>query len=192
MALNSESVFAVYNAEIRRHKAVKLTIGKSRQFMDRVQYLPETEHELENVSSLPQAKNFEALCSDLEPDGATLYMLYRILSKTCHAGPNVIDQYLTPSDDGELNALHRMPLRPGMDPLLTTFIVAASRILAGRAVDYIDPDRTRRSELRAAARDLGIPPELKLSAAAYQRIGQAQQSRTRAKRRGKSRRKHAD
>jgi hypothetical protein len=192
MALNGESAFAVYNAEIRRHRAVKLTVGKSKQFRDRLEDLPETDDELENVSSLPQAKNFEALCSDLDPDGATFYLLYRILSKTCHAGPYVIDQYMTSSIDEELDALHRMPLRPGMDPLLMTFVVAASLILAGRAVDYIDPARTRRSELRAAARDLGIPPELKLSAAAFQRIRQAEQSRTRAKRRGKPGGKNAD
>jgi hypothetical protein len=65
------------------------------QFRDRLEHLPESDSELENVSSLPQGKNFEQLCDDLEPDGPTLYLLYRILSKTSHAGPYTVDQYMT-------------------------------------------------------------------------------------------------
>jgi hypothetical protein len=166
MALNSESVFGIYNAEVRRRRAVRVTVSKTMQFRDRLEHLPESDSELENVSSLPQAKNFEQLCGDLEPDGPTLYLLYRILSKTSHAGPYTIDQYMTaaepdPDDEGQpgdIDALHRLPLNPGIDPPLASFLAAASLVLAGRAVDFIDPARTRRSELRRAARTVGIRP----------------------------------
>ena len=146
MAMNRESAFAMFNEEVRRNRSVKFTIGKSQQFADRVT-LPVDPDTLDNVSSLPQARNFEVLCEDLEPDGATLYLLYRILSKYCHAGPSVIDQYMTPSESAGddpggdslnyIEALHRLPLRPGMEPTITSFVAAAALIISGRAVDFI-------------------------------------------------------
>jgi hypothetical protein len=182
-ALNRESAFAQFNEEIRRTKAVRVTLGKSRQFAGRLELLPDEPDEMEGVSSVAQARNFAALCEDLEPDGATLYLLYRILSKYCHAGPFVIDQYLTPTEaDPGIPALHVRPERPGMEPELTAFLAAAALVVAGRAVDFIDPARTRRSELRRAARELGIPAELRLSARAQQRIDEAEKVRRQASR----------
>lgn len=187
MALNRESAFAQFNEEIRRTRAVRVTLGKSRQFADRVELLAQEPEELSGVASLAQARNFSVLCDDLEPDGATFYLVYRILSKYCHSGPFVIDQYLTPDEDtGDIAALHVRPDRPGIDPELTTFVAAAALILAGRAVDFIEPSRTRRSDLRRAAHELGIPTELRLSAHARQRIDKAEKSRRRAQRKRRS------
>ena len=56
-------------------------------------------------------------------------------------------------------------------------MLAASLVWAGRAIDYLDKDHVRRSELRAAAASLGIASEFKLSEAAVLREAVARKAK---------------
>lgn len=50
-------------------------------------------------------------------------------------------------------------------------LIACCLVWSGRVVDYLDPVRTRRNDLRRAARNLGIKPELPVHYQAHQRGG---------------------
>ncbi len=180
MALNSESSFALHNNEISAREALRKTIGESKQFADRLKDFPDLDDKLENVSSDAQAKYFWRLCEDLAPDGKTLYLLYRMLSKMCHPSGFVIDRFVRMDEEGEVTALGWRPLPHDEDPGLMYFLAVMSLVYAGRAVDFIEPSRSRRSELRDAARAAGFPAELRLTPEADQRIAKAEQKRRRA------------
>lgn len=117
------------------------------------------------------AKGFYNLCNDLVPGGADAYSSYRMLSQYSHASVLVIDEYLQATDTGPGLALRIEPIEP--NGATWTNMLAASLVWAGRAIDYLDKDRVRRSELRAAAAALGITSELQLSEAAVLREARA-------------------
>lgn len=188
MAQNSESPLALHNNEIVARDALKRTIGESKQFAERVAEFPTLDGKIEDVSSDAQAKHFWRLCEDFAPDGKTLYLLYRILSKHSHPTGFVIDRFVRMDVFGDVKALGRRPLPNDDNPDFWYFIAVLCLVYAGRAVDHIDPTRSRREELRAAARAVGLPPELKLTPEAQQRIARAEQSRRRATWKGRRRR----
>lgn len=177
MALNDESWSALQNNEIRAREALKKTIGESRQFADRLKDFPALDEKIPNVSSDAQARSFARLCEDLAPDGKTFYILYRVLSKQCHPTGFVIDRFIQVKDGGEIEALFPRPT-PGADASLWLFMSAMCLVDAARAVDFIDTTHSRRSELQAAARQVGIPRELSLTAEALQRIRRTEQDRS--------------
>jgi hypothetical protein len=119
-------------------------------------------------------RSFEQRCNDLSPGGADAYVVYRIMSEQVHAGALVVDNYLVP-DESDLGVRLRIDPKPATteEVALWTFHIAASFVWAGRAVDYFDRRHLRRTELRTAAKKLGISSELKLSTAANMRIAKA-------------------
>lgn len=184
MAQNNESADALYNREIGAIEAIKVTVGKSRQFGSRLAEFPELADKIADVSSDRQAKYFQQLCEDFAPDGQALYLLYRILSKYCHPSGFVIDRFLRTDDEGGVAALGHLPLPDSEDLRLWYFVATLCLVYAGQAVNYIEPTRTRRGELRSVARRIGIPPDLELTQEARQRIAGADQVRRRAAWRG--------
>jgi hypothetical protein len=122
---------------------------------------------LEKLETTASVRHFQHVCDDLVPAGGDAYITYRSMSHLTHASGLVVDLYLE-SDDGPAGLARRMtPKEPSA--LSWTFIVAASLVWAGRAVDFLDKKRLRRSELRSAARAIGTTSELKLSDAARAR-----------------------
>jgi hypothetical protein len=128
---------------------------------------------LETTAGGP-ARNFEQLCDDLHPGGASAYFPYRVLSMYAHATVALVDDYLEPNEDGELGAM-RLDPKPTASAAWRGLLVS-SLVWSGRAVDYFDQDHRRRSQLRAAARELGIESALQLSPA----VGRRQRAARRA------------
>lgn len=94
------------------------------------------------------------------------------MSMESHASAIVADQYLRVVDPtaGPMELVPR-PKRGADDGWL--HLLAACMVWAGRALDFFDSTRSRRSYLRAKARGLGVPQVLELSPAYHQRMIQA-------------------
>jgi hypothetical protein len=75
-----------------------------------------------------------------------------------HPTAFLVDLYLEERDTEIGIALRHVGDQPKPGPYLA--FVVASLIWAGRAVDFLDRTKSRRSELRSAARRLGITSEL--------------------------------
>jgi hypothetical protein len=129
---------------------------------------------LETTAGGP-ARNFEQLCGDLVPGGASAYFPYRVLSMYSHATEALVDDYVEPNEEGELGAMRLDPKPTGS--AAWRGLLVCSLVWAGRAVDYFDQDHRRRSQLRAAARELGIESALQLSLAAGRRQRAARRAR---------------
>lgn len=127
--------------------------------------------ELETHSALP-ARRFDLLCEDLAPGGKEAYLYYRVMSMESHASPMVVDQWVDVADGPEQKLLLN-PVPRDRPEESWLYLLAASLIWAGRALDFFDGHRTRRNYLRSMAREVGVVPQLELSDAYYVRIRQA-------------------
>jgi hypothetical protein len=113
-------------------------------------------------SSNAAANNFHDLCLDLQRAGYDAYATYRMMSHFSHASVIVADEYLREPDPGV--AAFGLRMEPDQPPASTwSFMVAASLVWAGRAVDYFDSVNLRRSELREAAQLLNTTTDMKPS-----------------------------
>lgn len=135
------------------------------------------------------ARGFHNICDDLVPGGADAYTIYRVLSQYSHASIRVVDGYLQATSTGPGVVLRTNPAEP--DAATWTNVLASCLVWAGRSNDYIDGDKTRRSELRAAANALGINSELQLSPAAVLREASAKKAKKVAAKKTKPKKKQA-
>lgn len=107
---------------------------------------------------------------------AELYVYHRVMSRYCHASVHVVDEYLELTDDGEdVQALRLHPKAGETDTW--RYFLALAMLWAARAVDFIDPSRMHRSELRALSRELSVTSELRLTSAAQARMAMAERER---------------
>ncbi len=127
--------------------------------------------ELPSKSSGP-ARNFNQMCDDLALAGVDAYVYYRLASEQSHPSVFVADQYLESADKDGI-VLLTVP-RATVADAGWLFLTAASVVWAQMAVNYCDPERRRRNELRAVARKLQIKAELTLSDAAWKRLNAGQ------------------
>jgi hypothetical protein len=152
---------ALANKHVRQRKALINTLNES-------QSLAALTANLRDEEPIPDdgevtGDSFKAICDSLEPGGADAYAQYRLMSSMTHASAFLCDFYLL--DDSTVPfagfRLRDEPQQPKGAPYLA--MLAASVIWSGRAIDYLDKRRPRRSQLRAAARTLGINSELQPS-----------------------------
>lgn len=129
------------------------------------------DHEDQRTSSTSQGRRFDLLCEDLV-GGGELYAYYRTMSAFCHAGAQLIDEYLQPTEDRtNITGFLLEPRFNSNRGAAWTFMVVWAMVLAGRAFDFIDADHTRRSQLQAAEHVLGgVPSVLQLTPKAGARI----------------------
>jgi len=181
IAQNVDGSEAVLNNDVLSRRAAAGTLSKAHSEILRsgAQDFPGADKELIQTSSQAQVRNFEQLCQDLEPGGADAYAYYRLMSWYSHPTARIIDSYLQPTED--MQDLASLRLEPEkLDVNTWVHFLAFALVWAARSLDFLDADRTHRSELRKAARDLGIPEVLKLSEKARQRTAKAEQARRRA------------
>lgn len=126
------------------------------------------EREIETTSAM-QARYFKQLAHDLAPGGSDAYTYYQFLSHLTHASGMIADHYVEETDAAPGVRLLKSP-RP-LEPEWLAFFVAASLVWAGRARDMIEVEHPRRTELRQAAKRLGIATELQPSQVAWLRMG---------------------
>lgn len=153
-----------------RESAVGALQGAAREVEAVVQF---DVNELETLSASP-ARHFDRLCADLVPGGKEAYSYYRVMSMESHASVLVADQWLSAPEgvDGPvlLNPKQRMRSE---EPWL--YLLAASLIWAGRALDFFDETHSRRSYLRTMANEIGVAQELKLSGTHFLRMREEKQ-----------------
>ena len=125
------------------------------------------------------ARSFQELCRDLDEE--SLYLAYRALSGYVHAGPTTAAFYREVGDEPGL----QLTPREVEHDTTWLFHTCTGLVWAARAADLLDMQRPRRQPLRRAARTLGIPPELHLSANARKRRDRDQaEARRRQRSRG--------
>lgn len=121
-----------------------------------------------DTSSLAQARYFEQLAKDVGLEGA--YTTYRVLSGLAHPSIQVADSYLDAEDGDQLFLRsHARPLSHGTKDGWG-HLIAMCLVWSGYVANYLDPHRTRRSELRRVARELGVSAELPVRLEAIQRV----------------------
>jgi hypothetical protein len=181
IAQNIDGAEAVLNRDVQSRQAAVQTLKKANSEVLRsgVQNFPYADRDLLRTSSQAQARNFEQLCHDLEPGGADAYAYYRLMSWYSHPSARIIDSYVQPpSNDTDITTLRLSPV--DSDANMWTHFIAYSLIWSARAVDFVDANRTHRSELREAARKFGISDVLKLSDDAIRRTKKAEQDQRRS------------
>lgn len=122
--------------------------------------------ELESTSN-PHARRVGRLADDIALDGA--YVLYRVMSHFSHPSIKVFDSY----DDGTTGidgasptlSVSRHPFPLGMTATLS-HIVVSCLVWSTTVINFMDPARSQRDELRKLARNLGIPDGLPVTTAA--------------------------
>lgn len=167
VAQTSDGYVALQNEAIRqRGKFVKTLEGAASDvFREAAENLGPVD--IPTMPASASARSFSEICNDLVPGGADAYAFYRRMSTMTHPSVEVALHYLQPIDREPGIALDIEPDEP--EGATWTYFVAASFVWAGRAVDFMDKHHARRSELRAAARVLGIASELQLSPRAVMR-----------------------
>lgn len=151
-----DSALQLSDQEIRAHRALVRELQEAR-LLDQI---PPERRKLPSDQDQHITKiTFEQICDDLNPGGDEAYAIYRILSAYSHATTTAIGRYLQPDDRQPLGFTASDVAEPE-EPDFQVFLLVASLVWAGRAVDYFDSGHSRRSELRSAARAIGINSEL--------------------------------
>jgi hypothetical protein len=149
---------AAANEHIRNQRNLRDTLLKSANLRHIGEKMIEEEPipQVENVS----ARSTEAICNSLAPGGAEACAHYRLMSQLSHPSVFLADYYLSERADAPWGvALHQSPAQHPPALPYAGFTTAAL-IWSGRAVDYLDKTHKRRSELRKAAKHIGITSEL--------------------------------
>lgn len=187
LALTDDAGEAFYNEFGRGRKAVAKTLSEAESEILRdgasSVYGAEVYRERLTSSSDEQAAKFFMMCHDLV-GGADLYVYYRLMSEFCHPSLRIVEHYVEPNET--FTDVGRLLVQPQpTDPFIWAKMATQSLVWAGTAVDYIEVTRRRRSELREAARSLGMDRGFKLTPEAQQRVATAQQQARRSQWRGK-------
>lgn len=169
LAQNEEGGRALVNEFSRQQRATRQSLSKSKNPAFAAQELDLSYVDAPDLHSYSsaQARAFQQMCEDFN-GGADLYIYYRLMSAFSHPGLRVIEEYILPSDEGDdvkglLNVSRFSP------SAMWLFFIAASVVWAGTAFDYIDVARRRRSQLRQAAKAIGVTRDLHLTSAAHLR-----------------------
>lgn len=169
LAQNEEGGRAFVNEFGRQQRAMRQALLKSSNptFASGGNDLPYVDASDLHSNSDVQARAFQQMCEDFN-GGTDLYIYYRLMSSYSHPGVRLVEEYIVPTDDGDdVKGLLNVPRFSPNGMWL--FMLAASLIWAGTAFDYIEVTRKRRSELRTAARTIGVVRDLQLTPTATAR-----------------------
>lgn len=168
VAQTNDGVNAFVNEDVRKRNQLERTAQAGVPDSIRgAASIPHIDLEPLETSAAGSARNFEQLCSDLTPGGASAYFPYRVLSMHSHPSLASVDDYLDTNDAGHLTGMRLDPNQP--ERLPWRGIAVSSLVWAGRAVDFFDEANRRRSQLRHAATSLGIESALQLTEPARRR-----------------------
>ncbi|MDO3648672.1 DUF5677 domain-containing protein [Nocardia mangyaensis] len=177
IAQSKNVAFAMFNEELRQRRGLQRSVRESISLNEIVEAIAHADEEYLSgnaLTSKEQAQFIEQRLKDFDV-GAEAYAYYRLLCGYTHAGASVVDQYLEEAAEGDAGAFTL--LTEPSEAIPADAIVALTGcclIWAGSAVRYISDDRIRRrQELRDAAAEFGIVPDLRLSFAAQDRQGRS-------------------
>jgi len=192
VAQSDDGAEAFYNEEARsREAAAKDLSATSHVILASVgaEILAKERTRL-GTSSDAQARHFKQRCADLTPGGPELYAYYRILCMASHATPHTVERFIVPNEDRSAIAKLSKGAVPEPDEgSWLLYFLALSLVLAGRAVDYQDATKSRRSQLRDIASTIGATSELHLTPLAQKRIADEARIRRRAERKPRRRKR---
>lgn len=163
---------AMVNEDVRQRRNLAAELAKTHTLADLAQTVAHLDLVALETSSADQARQFQQLAADIAMDGA--YATYRMLSHLSHPGIKVVDEYMVADDPANPEDVE---FRREPDPMTSASafagILACNLVWAGMVANYYDPTRTLRNSLRAAARKLGVKPELFVQYNASRRAQQA-------------------
>lgn len=164
----ADAADGLVNEGARQRRALSRSLAASRSMRDLADQVSAAEWGVLPTSSTEQAKYMEKRCDDVALDGA--YAIYRVLGGFSHASIETIDAYL---DTQSFTPGEPMSVKSNPGPLSSSHawahLVACCLVWSGMVVNYLDPARRRRNDLRRIARSLGTTPELSVKYAAHQR-----------------------
>jgi hypothetical protein len=147
---------AFINEDVRSRRSLAKDLPKARGETFRASVASVERQTIPKLTtgSAVQARNFRDMCVDLDQAGMDAYIYYRLACALVHPSVMVADQYLEKGTDEDI--IVRGSSHPQGDAWL--FLATASVVWAQAAANFCDKNRTRRSELRKFAKELGIPP----------------------------------
>lgn len=157
-------------------------IAKNLEDLGRADWATEIPHQeaVMESTSIPQGRHFEQLAKDIA--FAEAYVTYRALSSLSHPSIQVADAYVGNRDDGSVFLRAQGKAMSHGESDGWGHVIASCLVWSGYVANYLDPARTRRSELRRIAKELGVPAELPVRAEAIERVArQRRESRSRVK-----------
>lgn len=161
-----DAVNAFVNEAGRSRRNLSASLARTHTLKDWADQIRHTDWVDLDTTSTDQAKHFERLAEDIALGGA--YAYYRLLCQHTHPTVAVVDQYLVPEEFSPEHITLRTTPTP-LTPVPWTHIVASCLVWSGMVVNYLDPARQRRAELRRAAASLHIPAELAVRDTAIRR-----------------------
>jgi hypothetical protein len=120
------------------------------------------------TSAAGPGRGFRQLCGDLIPGGESASFGDRVLSMYSHPTVALVDEYLTTGESSGFSGLTLSPKQQGSGAWRV--VLVGTLVWAGRALDYFDTAHRRRTQIRTAARDLGIESALQLAPQALGRL----------------------
>ncbi len=164
----ADGAAGLLNESARQRTNLIAALQQTQTFSEISDELNLTEYGRLPSSSNQQARSIEGRFSDVALDGG--YALYRLLSGMTHISSETMDAYLYQDSFPAGRAMH---IKTDPDPMgmsvTWTHLIACCLMWSGRVVEYLDTKHTRRSDLRSAARDLGVSDVLSVRYAAQQR-----------------------
>ena len=152
---------ALANKHVRQRKALIRTLNESQSLTSIAAKVREEEPIA--YDGKIGGDSFEEICRSLTPGGSDAYAHYRLMSSMTHPSAFLCDFYLQEDETVPIAGirLRQEPEQQKAAPYLA--FLAASLIWCGRAIEYLNKAHPRRTQLRAAARELGITSELQPS-----------------------------
>lgn len=168
--LPAEAAKALVHETIRQQRATvrdAIAAGYTESEYDEILARLDTEKAEHEEDKSPAGKSFEQRCRAIE-GGLGMYVMWRLLSRMSHAGGNVADHYLIATQVDDQNPLGVVfNPNPDDDAHESTLGIAVCMLLAALKVcDLVDGEGRRKTQLRKAAKRIGIALEFNLAAPA--------------------------
>lgn len=164
----ADAADALVNDGAHERRGLSQALAASCTMRDMAERVSDPQWGILPTSSTEQAKNMKKRCDDVALDGA--YAFYRMLSGLSHASIETIDAYL---DSESFTPGQPMSVKSNPGPVTSshawTRLIACCLVWSGMVVNYLDPTRRRRDDLRRVARSLDTKPHLAVHYSAHQR-----------------------
>ena len=180
-AESEEAAPAIHHALVKNAGNLRDSARKTGWFDDALDFIPEPNPAPDGTAPRAQgeATTFFNLCMSLEPDSHWLYTQYRLLSAYAHPSGEVIKMFV--DDDAEMPTIRlRPPDAPANVRLALWSSAVFSMVVAGQALDSLDPTARRRDALEQAGAVIDWDEPLRLTENARRAVQEARAARNAA------------
>lgn len=178
-AESEEAGRAIHSALVKSVGNLRASALNTKWFDDVLDLIPEPDPAPAGTAprAESEATTFSNLCAALEPHSDWLYTHYRLLSAYAHPSGEVIKMFV----DADVPTIWLSPAAATPDVHRALWSSAAfNMLLAGQALDRLDPNARRRDTLAQAGAVLGWEEPLRLTEKAKRAVQKARAARNAA------------